>query len=350
MTSTRDRAQASADEAFVLRSLGEHGCFGSETVEFAVTRLPGGHSHVTWLVSTAGADGQPRSRYVVKVAQPDGPLAPYDVAREAAFTDLARRVGVATARVVAVVQESSLGAPYFVTEFVPGDVPTLETLSAWLGGYNGSTASELMREMLRIQARLAEAGQREPSIGDMTAHYRIYVDHAAQALAEVAARVIQFPESVELARQALSDRAGFLAGSPAALVHGDFRPGNFVLPPDGRPNIVAVLDWERAMWGHPLHDLGYLCLPTMRRDGRIAGLVTEEKLAALWHDVTGTDLDLYALGYFTALSIYTELCACLRALLTLGGPLDLLRIVPLVAEHEKNLMTILRKWDSEPAS
>jgi aminoglycoside phosphotransferase (APT) family kinase protein len=350
MTSSFDTAQASSDGACLSRSLAEQGCLGSETAEFAVTRLPGGHSHLTWLVSAAGGDGQPRPRYVVKVAQPDGPLAPYDVAREAKFTDLARRAGVQAPRVVAVVQESSLGAPYFVTEFVPGDTPTLEALPAWLGAHSDSAASELMQAVLRIQARLTEAGQREASIGDMTAHYRGYVDRVAQALAEAAAKVIQFPESVELARQALSDRAGFLAGSQAALVHGDFRPGNFVLTWDGRPKIVAVLDWERAMWGHPLHDLGYLCLPTMRRDGRIAGLVTEENLAALWHDVTGSDLDLHALGYFTALSVYTELCACLRALLNLGGRLDLLRIMPLVVEHEKNLMTMLREWDSEPAS
>jgi aminoglycoside phosphotransferase (APT) family kinase protein len=49
-----------------------------------------------------------------------------------------------------------------------------------------------------------------------------------------------------------------------ALVHGDFRTGNFIVGPEG---IRAVLDWEIAHVGNPMEDLGYLCMRTWRFGG-----------------------------------------------------------------------------------
>lgn len=45
------------------------------------------------------------------------------------------------------------------------------------------------------------------------------------------------------------------------LVHGDFRMGNLMIVPSG---ISAVLDWELARLGDPVHDLAYLCTPSWR--------------------------------------------------------------------------------------
>ena len=42
------------------------------------------------------------------------------------------------------------------------------------------------------------------------------------------------------------------------LVHGDFRTGNVIFPPDA-PRIGAVLDWELSTLGHPLADLAHTC-------------------------------------------------------------------------------------------
>lgn len=46
-----------------------------------------------------------------------------------------------------------------------------------------------------------------------------------------------------------------------ALVHNDFRNGNFLLSADG---IVAVLDWEVAHIGDPMRDLGWICTNSWR--------------------------------------------------------------------------------------
>ena len=44
------------------------------------------------------------------------------------------------------------------------------------------------------------------------------------------------------------------------LVHGDFRPSNLLFSGTERPEIAAVLDWETAVVGDPLTELGYLLL------------------------------------------------------------------------------------------
>jgi aminoglycoside phosphotransferase (APT) family kinase protein len=46
-----------------------------------------------------------------------------------------------------------------------------------------------------------------------------------------------------------------------ALVHGDFRLGNFILGSEG---LRAVIDWELAHLGDPIEDIGWLCIRSWR--------------------------------------------------------------------------------------
>jgi aminoglycoside phosphotransferase (APT) family kinase protein len=56
------------------------------------------------------------------------------------------------------------------------------------------------------------------------------------------------------------------ADPETTLVHGDFRPGNLLFAEADRPEVTGVLDWETAMLGDPLTELGYLLL-RWRDDG-----------------------------------------------------------------------------------
>jgi|APHM01.1.fsa_nt_gi Predicted aminoglycoside phosphotransferase len=48
--------------------------------------------------------------------------------------------------------------------------------------------------------------------------------------------------------------------SETTLVHGDYRPGNVLFAGDQEPTMGGVVDWEVAMLGDPVGELGYLLL------------------------------------------------------------------------------------------
>jgi len=85
----------------------------------------------------------------------------------------------------------------------------------------------------------------------------------------------------------------------AVVVHGDYRPGNFLFTPeDGR--ISAILDWEMAHIGDPLEDVAWAIDPMWPMTRHMA---LEEGLA-IWSAASGMVVDPQALDWwrlFTAL-------------------------------------------------
>ncbi len=84
-----------------------------------------------------------------------------------------------------------------------------------------------------------------------------------------------------------------------AVVHGDYRSGNFLH--DGAGRILAVLDWEMAHLGDPLEDLAWAMDPLWSRpgEGRISGMVTAEEGLAIWRRASGLDIDPQALAWWS---------------------------------------------------
>lgn len=311
--------------------------------EVAMRRLSGGHSHVTWSVRQ-GAD--PRAAFVVKVAQNDGPLAPYDVESEVSFMRLAQRHGLPTPEVVHVGDERDLDAQYFVMRLVQGHNPVPREVVGWLAERPRVRALDLAEEVVRTLVAMAcirpDGDDRPVSMAD---HYRSYVRDAVAWMEKELDGFMAVPSTIRLVLQRLLDAADVLGDHPLSVVHGDFRFGNLML--DDAGTIVAIIDWERGMWGHPLHDLAYLSLPSMGYRGRVAGLVTDEELLATWRRVAGESIDLRALSYLRTVSIFTELCSCIRALgayMRGRGRTSLLRILPIIARHEVDVLDSLEAW------
>jgi aminoglycoside phosphotransferase (APT) family kinase protein len=76
-----------------------------------------------------------------------------------------------------------------------------------------------------------------------------------------------------------------------AVVHGDYRSGNFLH--DGAGKMIAVLDWEMAHIGDPLEDLGWAMDPLWRHfeTERVAGMVSKAEAIAIWERASGLKLD-----------------------------------------------------------
>ena len=80
--------------------------------------------------------------------------------------------------------------------------------------------------------------------------------------------------------------------SKPAIVHGDYRSGNFLFTPDGQ--ISAILDWEMCHVGDPLEDIAWALDPqwTMTRH-----LPLEEGIAE-WETASGMRVDRAALDWW----------------------------------------------------
>ena len=82
--------------------------------------------------------------------------------------------------------------------------------------------------------------------------------------------------------------------SPAqklAVVHADYRTGNFLVSPGGE--ILAILDWEMAHLGDPLEDLAWSINRTWcwARDARVGGLLPRERAISVWEKASGLVAD-----------------------------------------------------------
>lgn len=85
-----------------------------------------------------------------------------------------------------------------------------------------------------------------------------------------------------------------------AMVHGDFRAGNFLYDDEGQ--IRAILDWEMAHIGDPLEDLAWslnrgFCFG---KDDRRSGMALREDAIEIWERASGmtadpSDLEWYEL-------------------------------------------------------
>lgn len=83
-----------------------------------------------------------------------------------------------------------------------------------------------------------------------------------------------------------------------AMVHGDFRAGNFLY--DDAGDLIAVLDWEMAHLGDPLEDLGWSLARVFcfAKDDRYCGLATREQAVAIWEEASGLIADPRALHWW----------------------------------------------------
>ncbi len=180
---------------------------------------------------------------------------------------------------------SVLGAPFFLMQRVTGEAVNDVDLQPWFVDADDHFRSSLSRQWITAFASLATL---EPLaiLGDAIspeADARRWQDFARNAdcprLVACYDRLLEIP--------ALS------SGAPA-VVHGDTKLSNLMWQ-DGQ--ITAVLDWEMALNGDPLADLGYILYAfespyhKAARAQILPGMLTRDQVIALWSEVSGRPAD-----------------------------------------------------------
>lgn len=86
-----------------------------------------------------------------------------------------------------------------------------------------------------------------------------------------------------------------------AMVHGDFRAGNFLYDDDA--TLIAVLDWEMAHRGDPLEDLAWSMARvfSFAKDEKRSGVAPRAEAIRLWEAASGLVADPRALHWWELL-------------------------------------------------
>lgn len=244
------------DDERVSRWLTEN--IDGATGPFRYELIVGGRSNLTFRVTDAVG-----TRYVLRRPPTGHVLATaHDMAREHRIITAVGRTGVPVPRTLGLcVDESVNGAPFYVMEYVDGEVLDSPERGALLPEALRPGASE---HLIDVLADLHAADVDEIGLGDL-ARREGYVERQIKRWST------QWEHSKTREVPAIEEVARHLAANVpvqhgVSIAHGDFRFGNCLVDL-GTGRVTAVLDWELCTLGDPLADLGYLGVYWVRPDG-----------------------------------------------------------------------------------
>jgi aminoglycoside phosphotransferase (APT) family kinase protein len=235
--------------------------------------------------------------------------------REARLQLALAPLGIRVPPILAVCEDAGvLGAPFYVMEFLPGDVVTT---SLPAGLEDGAARRRLGEDLVDTLVEIHAADVGSPGLVEFL-RPGSYLER----------QVRRFSQLWEINRTrdvpAVDEVGGWLGENlpeplPPAVVHGDYRLGN-VMVAQGRPDrIVAVLDWEMGAIGDPRADVGYL-LATYSEPGAgpnplgtspvtaEPGFPSKAELVERYVRASGRSVE--PLGWFVALALFKAAVFC----------------------------------------
>lgn len=231
-----------------------------------IWQFPGGHANLTYLVHYPTAD------YVLRRPPPgDLPASAHDMGREyRVLSTLYRAFSPAPRAFVSCEDRSVIGAPFFVMERRHGVVVRRE-VPARFGGGQDRAANRKLSEV--IVDTLAAFHAVEPAAAGLETLGKPggYLARQVKGWTErwERARTKDVPIAAEVIRW-LND--AMPSGSPATLVHNDWRLDNMAVAADDPGRCVAVYDWDMCTVGDPLADLGPLLAVWFEAGEELTGL------------------------------------------------------------------------------
>ena len=213
------------------------------------TKFTGGQSNPTYRIDAASGS------YVLRRKPPGALLASaHAVDREfRVLTALQSRVPVATPRWLCP-DDSVIGSMFYVMDFVDGRVEWDPALPDHEPAQRSAHYDAMVDVLAAVHgvdvqaAGLADFGKPGNYFARQTARWSDqYAQSRTRDIPAMDALIAELPKRCPADDGVVS------------LVHGDFRIDNLMWAKN-EPRVLAVMDWELATLGHPLADLGYLCM------------------------------------------------------------------------------------------
>lgn len=269
----------------------------------------------TMLARWSDSTGTPREQgYAVRVEPTDGLLAPYDIdAQYTLHEAVLREPGIPMPKLFWLEKDPSiLGMPFYVMERVTGKVPV-----QWGAQDPEMFPTPQARHKIGLEFVDILAAIHDVELGGAwLEHFDVIEDPRASARAQVEQWAAYYDNSalvpIPTIDYAVSWLRRNLAHSPKlALVHGDYRIGNFMIR-DG--SIVSIFDWELAHVSDPIEDIAYSGLPLFRgRNPMLSHLLIPKEYFAYYESRTGLHVDPEVFHFWTVLGLVKASASHLRA-------------------------------------
>jgi aminoglycoside phosphotransferase (APT) family kinase protein len=272
----------------------------------------GGGSNFSFLLERD--DG---TRYVLR-RPPRPPLPPsaHDVVRESRLQLALAPLGIRVPNIRAVCEdESLLGVPFYVMDYIDGDVITTE-LPPPLDD-DPEARRRLANDLVDTLVEIHAADVRVPGLAAFArpGNYNERQVRRFSQLWEVN-QTRDLPKVVDVGTWLAANLPEQL---PATVVHGDYRLGNMMVTHEQPERVAAVLDWEMGAIGDPRADVGYLVATYSEPGGSenplgtspvtaTEGFPTRNELVDRYQSRSGRDVE--PLAWFEALALWKAAVFC----------------------------------------
>lgn len=242
----------------------------SQVTISSLERPSGGDSWETFFLTLAISRGSAETmeQVVIKRAPATGNMAPYEIDKDVVIFGALAASAVPVPRLLASTSDPSVfERPFTVTAFIEGESPDITKVERWpvwqaqrekLGYAIVDVAAALNSFRWEATDIPSVMGPR----GDAAARVHWMIDRYLTPLLDTSlgGGIPQaFCRDVGMW---LKENVYDIPENRLAIVHGDFRFGNFLF---SGTSLVGVVDWERAMLGDPMSNLGFFCMPMARR-------------------------------------------------------------------------------------
>ena len=262
-------------------------------------RIPGGASRETWSFDATWREGKARAgRGFILRRDPEASLLETERYAEFRVYQSLQGSGVPVPEVFWLETDPQwLERPFFVMGRLGGEASPQQLVAAGFGG----KAEEVAEQKVQILARIHNV--------DWSALGLDFLG-VPEAPDRCAAQEVERWESI-MRQQALEPqpvlelalgwlRAHQPVAQKIALVHADYRTGNFLV--DGG-RITGVLDWEMVHLGDPLEDVAWVCLRSWRwaGDSRVGGLLPRQEFYRRYEQASGLRVDEASVRFWEVL-------------------------------------------------
>jgi aminoglycoside phosphotransferase (APT) family kinase protein len=223
--------------------------------ELRAELISGGRSNLTFLVF------DDESKWVLRRPPLHG-LTPsaHDMAREYKVVAALADTPVPVARAVTMRDDDSvLGAPFQMVEYVPGRVVRHADELEALG--DKTAISDSVDALITVLANLHAVDPQAVGLGDFgkpTGYLERQVRRWGSQWELVQRENDPFDNDVRRLHSALAE--AIPQSSRSSIVHGDYRIDNTMLDSADATKVLAVLDWEMSTLGDPISDAALMCV------------------------------------------------------------------------------------------